>query len=139
MKHFVVHAPDGRVIRFGYCADDTLELQAGAGETVIEAEFDQDQYVANGALVRMPPRPSPDHIFDYSQKLWVVDLALATSKAMARRNELLRNGPDRISPLWWNAMSPQEQQGWTAYRQSLLDIPDQSGFPLEIVWPAPPE
>lgn len=28
---------------------------------------------------------------------------------------------------------------WAAYRQSLRDITEQSGFPFEVIWPAKPE
>lgn len=30
------------------------------------------------------------------------------------------------------------KEAWATYRQQLRDIPDQSGFPLNITWPTPP-
>lgn len=32
-----------------------------------------------------------------------------------------------------------DQTAWAAYRQALRDIPQQSGFPTNVVWPAKPE
>lgn len=32
-----------------------------------------------------------------------------------------------------------DQTVWAAYRQALRDVPDQPGFPTDVVWPATPE
>lgn len=34
--------------------------------------------------------------------------------------------------------APVDKAAWSAYRQSLRDIPQQSGFPTTIVWPTQP-
>jgi hypothetical protein len=87
----------------------------------------------------MPPQPSEDYVFDYQNKAWVFDTFSASQKAYARRNQLLNDGPDRISPMWWSSMTLEQQQAWSQYRQALLDVPNQSGFPVGIVWPVLPE
>jgi hypothetical protein len=43
------------------------------------------------------------------------------------------------NPLRWAAMSSEEQTAWTTYRQALLDVPAQSGFPESINWPTKPD
>jgi len=43
------------------------------------------------------------------------------------------------NPLRWAAMAAEEQTGWSTYRQALLDVPQQEGFPLAVVWPKNPE
>lgn len=35
--------------------------------------------------------------------------------------------------------SEAERAGWLAYRQALRDLPQQAGFPENIVWPEPPK
>lgn len=30
-------------------------------------------------------------------------------------------------------------QPWVDYRQSLRDVPQQAGFPHDVIWPTPPE
>ena len=40
--------------------------------------------------------------------------------------------------LRWNAMTVETQQLWAAYRQALLDIPSQAGFPTDVTWPTKP-
>lgn len=139
MKHFVVYFESGRVVRFGTCQDETFELQASnPGELVAKGEFNGSQYVANGVLVDMPARPSVDYVFDYDTKDWVFDTVGATAKAYERRNQLLKDGPDRISQMWWSSMTPEQQQAWSQYRQNLLDVPQQPGFPADIIWPVAP-
>jgi len=37
------------------------------------------------------------------------------------------------------ADAPVDKTAWATYRQSLRDVPSQSGFPNEITWPTEPE
>lgn len=34
--------------------------------------------------------------------------------------------------------SPVDQEAWASYRQLLRDIPQQDGWPLNIIWPEEP-
>ena len=40
--------------------------------------------------------------------------------------------------LRWAALSAEEQAAWAAYRQALLDVPEQAGFPHDVTWPTKP-
>lgn len=42
------------------------------------------------------------------------------------------------NPLRWAALSEASQSEWATYRQALLDVPQQSGFPDNITWPQEP-
>ena len=46
--------------------------------------------------------------------------------------ELYRN------QFFWSTLTAEQQADRLAYRQALLDVPQQAGFPAEIVWPAHP-
>ena len=37
--------------------------------------------------------------------------------------------------LRWAALTAEEQALWATYRQALLDVPQQAGFPDNIIWP----
>jgi hypothetical protein len=37
------------------------------------------------------------------------------------------------------ADAPVDREAWAAYRQALRDVTLQDGFPLNIIWPNPPE
>jgi len=40
--------------------------------------------------------------------------------------------------LRWAALSAEEQAAWAVYRQALLDVPEQAGFPHDVAWPVKP-
>lgn len=60
-------------------------------------------------------------------------------RARAERDRLLRETVDTVNAIRWSVMSAAEQSAWTEYRQSLLDVPEQPGFPNDIQWPIAPE
>ena len=35
-------------------------------------------------------------------------------------------------------LNAEQKTAWTTYRQALRDIPSQSGFPLDVIWPTQP-
>ena len=41
--------------------------------------------------------------------------------------------------LRWAALTSANREAWSDYRQALLDLPTQAGFPNTITWPAKPE
>jgi len=55
-----------------------------------------------------------------------------------KRDSLLTSDVDSISSVRWNSMSTEQQNAWVIYRQLLLDIPQQEGFPNSIIWPTKP-
>jgi len=42
------------------------------------------------------------------------------------------------NPLRWATLSAEQQDAWAVYRQLLLDVPQQDGFPNDVVWPVKP-
>jgi hypothetical protein len=46
--------------------------------------------------------------------------------------------PQVTNPLRWADLSPEKQQEWADYRRSLLDLPEQEGWPHDIEWPIKP-
>lgn len=66
-------------------------------------------------------------------------LAYIAVKNKAKRDELLRSNVDSMNPIRWDSLSKSKKAEWINYRQALLDVPDQVGFPANIVWPKIPE
>jgi hypothetical protein len=66
--------------------------------------------------------------------------AQAAQAVRAERDMKLANEVDPIAgnALRWASLTAEQQQAWADYRQALLDIPSQSGFPHDIVWPDKP-
>ena len=45
---------------------------------------------------------------------------------------------DRVNPIWYASLSAEQQSQLQQYRQDLLSVPEQSGFPGTIAWPTAP-
>lgn len=66
---------------------------------------------------------------------------VASNNSRLERDMKLATEVDPIAgnALRWAALTAEQQQAWADYRQALLDVPSQSGFPHDIVWPIKPE
>lgn len=65
-------------------------------------------------------------------------LAELVEQARAKRDNLLKEVVDSVNPMRWEALTELQKDAWRAYRQALLDVPQQEGFPTNIVWPEAP-
>ncbi len=64
--------------------------------------------------------------------------ALAQAVRAERDQRLLAVDAIAGNALRWAALSEASQSEWATYRQALLDVPQQSGFPDNITWPQEP-
>lgn len=88
-------------------------------------------------------RPSSLHTWDGSQ--WVappqeeIDAEAAKIVRVDRDTKLaMEVDPIVMNSLRWNSMTAEQQQAWADYRTALLDIPQQAGFPHNVIWPTKP-
>jgi hypothetical protein len=65
----------------------------------------------------------------------------ASSRMRRERDDTLSTEVDPIvsNALRWNDMTDAKRLEWTNYRQALLDVPAQEGYPDNITWPTKPE
>lgn len=61
------------------------------------------------------------------------------NEARAIRDKYLKNYIDVFNGPRWEALTPELKQAYTQYRLDLLDVPQQTGFPDNIIWPVKPE
>lgn len=98
-------------------------------------------FVKLGQIRRLPDPPaSLDHvvwIWNLEQESWSVDAARTEWAARDARERLLID-VDRVNPMWWQAMTVEQQTETAAYRQAILDLPGQPGWPESIDWPPKP-
>ena len=54
-------------------------------------------------------------------------------QVVAKRNELLEASD-------WTQLpdTPADKEAWATYRQALRDLPEQTGFPLQVTFPSSP-
>ena len=113
-----------------------------AGKSYITGSYKGNEYyIANNAPVLKPEDPSSatvKYVFDYTTKNWIIEPTLTTWSVRKQRNQLLYD-IDKINPVWYSTLTEQQKNDLIAYRQALLDVPQQQGFPITIMWPTKPE
>jgi hypothetical protein len=61
------------------------------------------------------------------------------AKLVRRSRDLeIKNMIDTMNPMRWESFTAEQKQTWLDYRQALLDIPQQEGFPDNVIWPTKP-
>jgi hypothetical protein len=67
-----------------------------------------------------------------------LDAALAAEVRADRDYRILTVDQVVTNPLRWEALDAETQAAWATYRQALLDVPQQDGFPNTVTWPTKP-
>ena len=110
------------------------DAQGNGGYNVVPREIDPcNTYTI--AEVEAYLAEHPDMLLDSAQ----IEADRLTREARARRDTLLKETVDSVNPMRWEAMSDEQKDAWRVYRQALLDVPQQEGFPTNIIWPNMPE
>lgn len=113
----------------------------GWGEGIIGGSYDPSSYrVVNGKAVPLPPPPSiHEKEFDFLLERWVRVAGQDPRPILSERDRLLSKSD------WTDTLSAKARMGdalyeqWQTYRQALRDIPEQAGYPMDVVWPEPPK
>jgi hypothetical protein len=67
-----------------------------------------------------------------------LDAALAAEVRADRDDRLAEVDAVAGNALRWAALNADTQAEWATYRQALLDVPQQDGFPNTVTWPTKP-
>jgi hypothetical protein len=135
MSYIIYSQTTGQILRVVQTND--IESQLQNGESYIDGAIDDSAYyIENELPVAIPPKPSQYSIFDFTTKQWVQNETMAISDVSIKRQRLLYasdwtqipNGP----------LTAEQQTAWATYRQELRDVPQQSGYPYNVVWPVAP-
>jgi hypothetical protein len=123
-------------------ADNQDLLDANVlGQSWLPGLWDTNQYyVQDQQVVAMPPCPdlsNPGCHFDFISKTWCNNLEQQARHVRQQRNMLLTL-IDRVNPVWYASLTADQQQELQAYRQALLAVPQQAGFPESVEWPRKP-
>ena len=133
-----IYDKNGRIVRVLSVNENDVALNMLPDQRYLVGHGEPSkQYVKDGQILDLPEKPADFYIFDYESEIWVVDVDLAEAQARKKRADLLID-VDKINPMWWASMTDAERAEVSAYRQSLLDITNQSGYPTNIEWPEIP-
>jgi hypothetical protein len=116
---------------------DNIDSQIQSGESYVEGSIDSSvYYIEDKVAVEIPPKTSPYAVFNFTTKQWVLVENLAIAYVLPKRQKLLYSSDWTQIPN--GPLTQQQQEAWAVYRQELRDIPQQSGYPFNVVFPTPP-
>jgi hypothetical protein len=96
---------------FKICVDGVI--RDATPEEILQFEIDKERFIQN-------------------------QLAISLIKKRTERNDLLMKSDWIELPSSASRLSQAEIDSWLEYRQKLRDVPQQQGFPENIVWPTFP-
>jgi len=139
MNYTLYDPSTGQIIATISASDSS---QIPSTDSYIEGTYDgKKYYIDNNQPVRIPQKPTDflqEYIFDWTTKTWVNDLVASGNSVRRYRDLLLNQTVDQLNPIWWPTLTSEQQAEATAYRQALLDVPNQAGFPTTVEWPTKP-
>ena len=130
----------GQILGILHVPDDQLPADLDQ-KPWIEGHWDTNKYyVDQGEIKELTPNPSHDHVIydlDWSTKTWQINL-IGTGRMARQTRDAWLQSLTRMNPMWYASLTAEQQQQLQTYRQALLDVPQQPGFPLSVEWPAKP-
>jgi hypothetical protein len=140
MKYTTYNPATGEIISIMEITNDQTFQDNLSDKHFIEGSYNGlDFYIdLNSKLpVKKPTQPSLNHEWNFNTQSWELNLAQETITQRQQRDQLL-SAIDRINPIWYASLTQEQQTELASYRQSLLDVPQQAGFPVTIEWPTKP-
>ena len=93
---------------------------------------DSEYALINGVVVNVGLPPTPNH--DWDGEKYILNVGKLIKLVTEHRSVLL------LSSDWTQLPDVPEatRDAWTTYRQALRDITNQPTYPLDVIWPDPP-
>ena len=140
MNYSIYSKTTGQIVRCLLCTEDDLLLNYDTSiESYLSQEIDGHKFyvdVSNQQIIEISPKPNTWSNFDFVTKQWVADSNEASKQIIKKRDELLYKTDWTQIPN--NPLTAEQQGAYATYRQQLRDIPQQSGYPLNVVFPVAP-
>lgn len=135
MNFTIYNKVSGKITMSGSCQDINIQSFSTEEEIIPVASNCEKQYVKDGLVFDMPPKPCNFYVFDYETKEWILDITKADALSKLKRKSLLAASD-------WTQLPDvplETKQAWATYRQALRDITTQEGYPFNVIWPTKPE
>ena len=146
-RYTAYNSETGEIVS-SFSGDETnAQANTPEGCILVDGQYSHMQgYFSNGVLVDYTPdqiaakreRPSYPAIWDNAAMHWVDKRPIIeVEKDVRTKRAALLSDSD------WTALadvplSQQQRLDWAAYRQALRNVTNQSGFPIDIIWPVSP-
>lgn len=141
MKYTIYNPDTGEILRRLHSDNQELLDLNLVGHAYVEGDYDTKQYyIKDGIAVERQQDPSTytqKYYYHWITHTWLLDTLKTEVGVRSYRTELL-TPIDNVSPVRWNSLTPEQQAELQTYRQDLLDITNQEGFPTSVEWPIKP-
>ena len=97
---------------------------------------DTDTTIDNDAIIALIGTDFAAYVAPTQAEL---DAATAVQVRADRDNRLIEVDAIANNALRWADLTSDKQAEWATYRQALLNVPQQAGFPQTVTWPTEPE
>ncbi len=117
--------------RFTLFEDGTLHLYDNLAEVECDehVEYEGDLYITKTNLTQAEVEEQFDTLLEIEKEKYKKYMAKVVRE---KRNKLLQNADILVNIATDTGVGEAEAR---AYRQALRDVPEQEGFPLNVVWP----
>jgi hypothetical protein len=90
--------------------------------------------------VRIQMTPQEDAEVQVREAAWEAEADVRKAEEVRNERDAFLTEVDAVAgnALRWAALDADTQAAWATYRQALLDVPQQSGFPNSVAWPQEP-
>lgn len=133
----------GKILLNVTCIDEsTMDINFPGINYILGNYSGNDYYIdiTSKNPISKPINPSGNFLsydWDPTNKIWTLNLSDSETNIRRERNSLLGH-IDKVNSVWYASLTADQQTELSAYRTALLNVPQQSGFPMTIEWPTKP-
>ena len=121
-----------------------IDAETNICVNIVELES-PDEFIAYAPNIKVANNHTGEIGWHWNGMAWadpnVIEITedMLIVRARNARDRLLKKHVDKINAVRWNSYTLEQQQAWQAYRNDLLNIPQQAGFPQNVIWPQLPQ
>lgn len=117
-----------------------LNSQTQVVENIVNLDY-PEQFIPYKSGIEVAPQHDGEIGWTWTGNGWHNPEVLPNleKQERERRDKYLQLYVDIINGVRWESLTQQQKDDMVVYRQALLDVPQQVGFPANITWPTPPE
>lgn len=150
MYYIIFNINTGEIEVSGECPEQDFQYKAGNGKGVLEANVTAfTHYVKNNTLIAYTEDQAkkkanqPDWFYKWSNETFEwIDPRSEQEKYNETVIQVKQKRESLLASSDWTQLNDvllNNKDQWVTYRQSLRDIPEQSGYPFNVIWPTKPE
>lgn len=115
-----------------------LNSQTKIVENILNIKYPIENFIPESGT-ELAPQSDGEIGWTWNGNGWNVVSRPLDELERERRDKYLQIYVDIMNAVRWESLTQQQKDEFAVYRQALLDVPQQQGFPENINWPTPPQ